>query len=377
MPYRLDLFAIFIFLGIIQAVFLSVFFFSTENRKNQSNVFYGLMLLLMAACILEIFLMYTGYIIHCLHLVDFSEPLSLAIGPVFYLMVLSLIHGHIRKMNYVHFVFPVLYAIIFIPFLFHAEDIKYNSWIHAYRINLPFKPSDFAPGGWYAITKYHTELTIISLILYIALALIDTVKVFRSKKESFLTPVNPVLKKLRAGTLEVAIIVLLLIIIKLTNASDTGDHIVAAYIAVSIYVTSFRVIVQSGFFKSATLAEPQKYKTSSVTADQQQALLQKLIEVMKNERPYLKADFSLPDLAQQLGVSVHVLSQIINEGLNKTFFEMTAEYRVGEAKRLLKEKAHIKVEEIAEQVGYHSKSSFNTAFKRLTGKTPSEFRSKQ
>jgi AraC-like DNA-binding protein len=54
---------------------------------------------------------------------------------------------------------------------------------------------------------------------------------------------------------------------------------------------------------------------------------------------------------------------------------MTAEYRVEEAKRLLREQRNVKVEEIAEQVGYNSKSSFNTAFKKLTGKTPSEFRS--
>ena len=54
-----------------------------------------------------------------------------------------------------------------------------------------------------------------------------------------------------------------------------------------------------------------------------------------------------------------------------------AEYRVGEAKKLLKDQPNIKVEEIAEQVGYNSKSSFNTVFKKLTGSTPSEFRSRK
>ncbi|MDL5049165.1 helix-turn-helix domain-containing protein [Oscillatoria amoena NRMC-F 0135] len=52
-------------------------------------------------------------------------------------------------------------------------------------------------------------------------------------------------------------------------------------------------------------------------------------------------------------------------------------YRVEEAKRLLKEQMNIKVEEIAGQVGYNSKSSFNTAFKKITGITPSEFRQQQ
>ena len=95
---------------------------------------------------------------------------------------------------------------------------------------------------------------------------------------------------------------------------------------------------------------------------------------MRDEKPFLQPGFSLPDLAQRLGTTVHILSQVINENLSKSFFEMTAAYRVEEAKKLLKEKQNIKVEEIAEQVGYNSKSSFNTAFKKITGKTPSEFR---
>ena len=95
---------------------------------------------------------------------------------------------------------------------------------------------------------------------------------------------------------------------------------------------------------------------------------------MTAQKPFLKPNFSLPDLADQMKVSVHQLSQVINDGLGKSFFEMTAEYRIEEAKILLKEKANIKVEEIAEEVGYNSKSSFNTAFKKLTGMTPSEWR---
>jgi AraC-like DNA-binding protein len=65
---------------------------------------------------------------------------------------------------------------------------------------------------------------------------------------------------------------------------------------------------------------------------------------------------------------------IFIDGLGKSSFEMTAEYRIEEAKKLLKEKVNIKVEEIAEEVGYNSKSSFNSAFKKIMGMTPSEWR---
>jgi hypothetical protein len=83
MQYRIDLFAVFIFLGIVQGLFLLVFFLSSENRKSSANLFHGLLLLSIVACLTEIFLMYTGYIVHCLYLVDFSETFGVAIGPCF------------------------------------------------------------------------------------------------------------------------------------------------------------------------------------------------------------------------------------------------------------------------------------------------------
>jgi AraC-like DNA-binding protein len=375
MPYRIDLFAVFIFLGIVQGIFLCIFFFSKENRQIQTNFFRGLVLLSMTFCIVEIFLMYTGYIIDVLHLIDFSEPFALLIGPCFYFMVLSLTRGTVPKRYYWHLLFPAIYTLMLIPFFLQPADVKYNCWIDSYDIALP------ARGGYHNhdprifwLTDFQTELVVLSLLVYGGFCLWEIAKVFKMKKESFLKPVNPALKKLSVDIRQFIGITLLIILIKILNPRDTGDHIFAAYIAFSIYLTSFNVIRQSGFFKSAPINEPQKYKTSSLTEDQQQLLLKRLQLLMMSDKPYLRSDFSLPDLAQQLGSTVHTLSQVINNCLGKNFFEMTAEYRVEEAKRLLREQRNIKVEEIAEQVGYNSKSSFNTAFKKITGKTPSEFR---
>lgn len=375
MPYRIDLFAVFIFLGIVQTVFLCFFFFSREHRRIQANVFYGLMLLSMTLCVIEIFLMYTGYIQNLLHLVDFSEPFSLMIGPFFYFYVKSVIVGKLKKQNYWHLVFPVIYTLLLIPFLIKPEDVKFNSWVGTYDTGLPARDYNYDrdPRAFW-LTDIHTELTLISLTLYVILGLIEIIKAFKLKNESFFKPANPVLRKLRSGVFEVASVIVIIFLIKIFNKNDTGDHLFASYITLTIYLTSVSVIGQSGFFKSTSLAEPQKYKSSSVTSEQYQWILGKLNEVMEKEKPFLKADFSLPDLAQQLGTSAHILSQVINDGLGKNFFEMTAEYRVEEAKRLLKEQPNVKVEEIAEQVGYNSKSSLNNSFKKITGMTPSEFR---
>ncbi|MCI0751667.1 MAG: helix-turn-helix domain-containing protein [Flammeovirgaceae bacterium] len=376
MPYRIDLFSIFIFLGIVQALFLSIFFLSKENRQKQFNMFNGFLLISIAACLLEIFLMYTGYIINILHLVDFSEPLALLIGPFFYLYILSLIQGEVKKKTvWMHVAFAIFYTFALIPFLISPIDVKYNAYINAYHPGLPLREWTVSYDPWmFILTEWHTELVLLSLGIYLFLASLIIVQTFRDKKESFGKPQSPVLKSIRNGVLQIASFSILIVIVKIFNKNDTGDHLFAAFAALQVYATSFSVIKRSGFFKQAALAEQTKYKTSSLTADQQNEMIEKLNVLMKIQKPFLKPDFSLTELAQQMNVSVHMLSQAINDGLGKNFFEMTAEYRVEEAKRLLKDQPNIKVEEIAEQVGYNSKSSFNTAFKKITGKTPSEFR---
>ncbi len=371
MSYRIDLFAIFILLGIVQALFLSVFFFSKENRKIEANVYQGILVMAMAACTLEIFLCYTGYIITCLWLVDFSESLAFVIGPSFYLMIVSLVKGKTDKKAYYHFIIPTVWLIIQIPFLIQSNDVKFNAWIGAYHpIGLDFRDTPlnfFNP-------PYHSEFILIHLGVYSVLGVIITIKAFNEKNESFWKAKQDTFIKLRSTVVQIVFVVVLIFIVKLFYTDDTGDHLFSVYITIAIYLISFQVIRQSGFFKQPNLVDQQKYKSSSLSLDDQTEILKRLKSKMEIEKPFLKSDFSLPELASQLKLTVHQLSQAINDGLGKSFFEMTAEYRIEEAKILLKEKSHIKVEEIAEQVGYNSKSSFNTAFKKLTGSTPSEWR---
>jgi AraC-like DNA-binding protein len=99
---------------------------------------------------------------------------------------------------------------------------------------------------------------------------------------------------------------------------------------------------------------------------------------MEAGRPWLDPDLTLEQLASQVKLRPKLLSQAINEGLGKNFFEFINQYRIEEAKRLLTDPAdkRITVLEVLYQVGFNSKSSFNTVFKKQTGMTPSEFKKK-
>ena len=119
-----------------------------------------------------------------------------------------------------------------------------------------------------------------------------------------------------------------------------------------------------------------KYRKSSLNEAGKLKILDNIILELESKQYFSDNLASLSELAKKIGESPHHVSQVINEKLNESFFELLASYRVEEAKRILSgdKKDKITIEEISEMVGYNSKTAFNNAFKKLTGKTPSEFR---
>lgn len=102
--------------------------------------------------------------------------------------------------------------------------------------------------------------------------------------------------------------------------------------------------------------------------------LERLEHLMGEEKLYLEDDLSLPRLADQIGVPAHFLSQVINSFQGKGFYPYIHELRVREACRLMTKQPDRTILSIAYDCGFNSKSSFNTAFLKITGQTPSQFR---
>lgn len=150
-------------------------------------------------------------------------------------------------------------------------------------------------------------------------------------------------------------------------------------ISFMIYTTSFWLLTNSKF-----LDDPHfffefpdiKYKKSSLSEADKNLILEKIRTEMESNMYFVNNMASLSDLAKKIHQSSHHVSQVINEKLDKNFFELLAGYRVDHAKKIIAEdkESKLTVEELAELVGYNSKSSFNNAFKAHTSKTPSEFR---
>jgi AraC-like DNA-binding protein len=102
--------------------------------------------------------------------------------------------------------------------------------------------------------------------------------------------------------------------------------------------------------------------------------LERVTTLIETNRPYLDPSLSLADLADQLAMTARELSELINRSLGLHFFDFVNGYRVEYAKTLLNDSPKRSVMEILHASGFNSKSSFNTAFKKHTGLTPTAYR---
>lgn len=119
-----------------------------------------------------------------------------------------------------------------------------------------------------------------------------------------------------------------------------------------------------------------KYKKSSLSEDDEVFIFQRIKEYLEMEKPYLENDFSLLSFSENINIAPKIISQSINSKSNSNFNDFINKYRLKESADLLinKSKKELSISEIYYAVGFNSKSTFNTLFKKTHGMTPSEYR---
>jgi AraC-like DNA-binding protein len=141
-----------------------------------------------------------------------------------------------------------------------------------------------------------------------------------------------------------------------------------------IYFVAYKLVL------SPELISPNfaiKYHTyGQFEGEEGEKYLSKLKVLMSERKLFRNADLKLSMLAGEVGLPPHQLSRLINEKFGKSFFDYINEHRVEEFLKIMNEATDnsYTLFGMALDAGFNSKSSFNTAFKKFTGKTPSQFK---
>jgi len=116
------------------------------------------------------------------------------------------------------------------------------------------------------------------------------------------------------------------------------------------------------------------YEKSQIKGLNVSMIVERLIELMEDEKIFAVEDITLGNLAGELRISGHQLSEILNREMKKNFSTFINEYRIREAKQLLIENPERSILAIGISAGFNSATTFNAAFLKAEGITPGKYR---
>lgn len=127
------------------------------------------------------------------------------------------------------------------------------------------------------------------------------------------------------------------------------------------------------------LLRPQERKkpASNTPLEKGAEMLERVESAMQEQQLYKQPSLKLKDLAKATGLQTHLLSRLLNEVYPHGFATYVHEKRIEEAKKLIRSETNYTLEGIGYESGFNSKSSFYATFKKLTGYTPAEYKSRE
>lgn len=358
--------------GIILAFCLILILAKKEHRNLPNLLFATLMVNLILYCSITLFkniLWFDAYPF----LFAIRVPIEILFGPFLYLYFMLLAK---RKVDYNLKFFRHLYilflsVILLIPFLIHyktplGQNVGMDRFFEYYQL-------------------IGTDIVSLQFVLY-SLAVL-----FRLKKNKFidLSRQHPVWY---AHFKHIRLISVLLIfhgIVRLLEVNLAYYHApfkeffeignVVIYAAVSLIFTYSLIsnpVVLHYDSSALNLSSRKKKEGTSLEKEEGLAYAAKLNKHMEIAKPYLNPDMSIQELAEQVKIPSRIISEVVNNFIGQNFNDYVNNYRVEEYKKLAADisKNHYTVLALGYEAGFKSKTTFNTAFKKFTGKTPSEYR---
>ena len=381
---KIDLLGIILIIGAFQGFFLS-FLILHKGRKLFANRFLFILMMTYGLVLLSLWMFDQGLIYVFPKTLLTLEGIQFLIFPAYFLYAKYLedFSNKFLWKDLFHFTPFILYKIYQIPFYFMNQEDVFAAQSSIMVENYPLQ---------YVIFNW---LIIIKGFIYLPLVLKTTNKYEKHIKEVYSSISKIKLDWLKNATYLALVITIgflienILLLSGLYISESFGFSSLLA--AVYIYLIGYIGISRSGIFTELIEAKlsqsenidrastQERYEKSGLSEEKANLYHDHLIKLMLDKFPYRNSKLTLGELADQLLISSHNLSEVINTKENKNFFDFVNTYRINEVKQELinPENENLTILAIAMESGFNSKTSFNTLFKKYVGMTPTEYRSKK
>lgn len=358
-----------------QAFFLSIILFLHKKGNVAANRILAVLILLFSYYFTFISAYWTNYLIEFPHMIGTVRILNYSWGPLFFLYVSSVLEKE-NKFDYrklLHF----LPALIYIGFSFKIYLLDTDAKIRIAKIMLSTGYENL--NIWMLIPSAMFNLHIFIYILF-SLRKINSFSNNVNVSKNTLEYINlSWLRKFSVGFVGFFLAWFFYEILMFTGIEYyiEADYVITFFGVVVIYTIAIFTIRQPEIFSGISAVKSDvKYERSAIPQEEAAAYINKLDDIMRRDRLFLNPELNLKMLADLLDISQHKLSQILNEFLKMNFAEYLSKLRVEEAKARLvnPDFSNYTILSIAYDVGFNNKVSFNNAFKKITGITPSEYK---
>lgn len=164
-----------------------------------------------------------------------------------------------------------------------------------------------------------------------------------------------------------------LTISEVISRSDFLYHVQIVLMASMVLYIGYAAYLQPNLLAGAFQSKQEKYTKSGLTQSYSLELRDMLLHLMEEEKLYLKNDISLDELATRLQTTRHNTSQVINEHFGLNFFEFINKFRIQDAVNILESDKGMNIIDVAYQVGFNNKVTFNKSFKKFLSQTPTQY----
>jgi AraC-like DNA-binding protein len=359
-------------ISIAQALFLLPLLIFRKNGNRAASALISALLAVMVLTNLNLLVVAGGFYRAVPQLFGISFGTVFLLGPLFYLYAKTVIDGDFKwRWRYLlHFLPYFLYLLLGVDFFLAGSETKLRMAVQFVSGTMPV----------WGIFYVFFLLQDIHFFLYLLLAFrLITGGTASKGNGTYLVPIAA--RKKWLTQLMICFTVLLTMtsgyfVFLIVNGrfEPLWNYFYTVMTSAVIYFIAYKVMLDP---KLVSPDFTKKYKTyMQFDGEAGAGYLRKLSSLMAEEKLFTDPNLKLSSLSKELGLPSHQVSKLINEKFGKSFKDLVNEYRVGEFIACMNDPRYRSrsMYGIALDVGFNSKSSFNTVFKKITGKTPTEYK---